>query len=637
VDGWDDPRERNVGGLRLFLVFALVIAAAYANSLSIGYRFDDWHVLEKNPAIRSLSSIPRFFVDPASTTVLPENMDLRPLLMTTFALNYALSGDAPWSWHVVNLLLHWLVVVLVFRIVRDHLWLGAERTAIAAAAALIVAVHPLNTEPVNYLSARSALLTAVFYLGAFDAGARDRWGPCALLFVCALLTKAIAVTLPLALLAHHLVAPRRTAVPWRFLAGLGVLAVAGLAYRTLLVPASTIASARQPGVTWWTYFMTQWSAYLYYVRLFLWPDALVVDRLDYPVAQSFLALRAWGSLVVLLGVAGLAWSVRRRQPALAFAVLWYLVALAAESTIFPLAEPVNEHRPYLGMLGLATAAALVLWQLSALAARRSAAAFTLLVALLTCALATATFARNWTWQDDYALWRDATEKAPQNARAWLNAGHAAMRRGLLDEARRFLLQAHALSPCYAYVQMNLSALAGRTGDAAESLRWADEAVGCNPGLALTHFYRGAALERLARFDEALAAYARTTALDPNHAGAWIGQGGVLERRSAWSEAVAAYDRAFAADPTDAEAAMRGALVRHYRLADAAGAVARYRTVLRLVPTHYGAHYQLAVALLAQGETAEAERAWQAFVPLAEALGDRASLDGAPEALRLSRR
>jgi tetratricopeptide (TPR) repeat protein len=112
---------------------------------------------------------------------------------------------------------------------------------------------------------------------------------------------------------------------------------------------------------------------------------------------------------------------------------------------------------------------------------------------------------------------------------------------------------------------------------------------------------------------------------------------VLERRSAWSEAVAAYDRAFAADPTDAEAAMRGALVRHYRLADAAGAVARYRTVLRLVPTHYGAHYQLAVALLAQGETAEAERAWQAFVPLAEALGDRASLDGAPEALRLSRR
>jgi tetratricopeptide (TPR) repeat protein len=622
---------------RPLLAFALVIAAVYANSLSIGYRFDDWHVLEKNPAIRSLANVPRFFVDPASTTVLPENMDLRPLLMTTFALNYALSGDAPWSWHVVNLLLHWLVVVLVFRIVRDHLWLGSERAAIAAAAALIVAVHPLNTEPVDYLSARSALLTAVFYLGAFDAGAREQRALCAFLLVLALLTKAIAVTLPLALLAHRLLAPRRTPVPWRFLAVLGVLAVCGLAYRTLLVPASTIASARQPGVTAWTYFMTQWSAYLYYVRLFLWPDALVVDRLDYPVAQSFFALRAWGSLLVLLGIGAFAWSMRQRQPALAFAVVWYFVALAAESTVFPLAEPVNEHRPYLGMLGLASAAVLVLWQLSTLATRRTAAAFTVVVALLTCALATATFARNWTWQDDYALWRDATVKAPANARAWLNAGHAAMQRGRLDEARRDLLQAHALSPCYAYVQMNLSALAARTGDAEGALRWADDGVRCNGTLALAHFYRAAALERLGHSDDALAAYARTTALDPNHASAWAGQGRMLEQRAAWSEAETAYERAFAADPTDAGPLMLGALVRHYRLGDPATAVERYRTVLRLVPTHYGAHYQLAVALLAKGDTAEAERAWQAFVPLAEALGDRGSLEGAPEALRVSRR
>jgi hypothetical protein len=52
------------------------------------------------------------------------------------------------------------------------------------------------------------------------------------------------------------------------------------------------------------------------------------------------------------------------------AILWYFVALAAESTIFPLAEPVNEHRPYLAMLGLGTVAALALWQLGAALARR---------------------------------------------------------------------------------------------------------------------------------------------------------------------------------------------------------------------------------------------------------------------------
>ena len=47
------------------------------------------------------------------------------------------------------------------------LWLGDDALAVAAASALVVALHPLNTEPVDYLSARSALLTTVFSLGAF--------------------------------------------------------------------------------------------------------------------------------------------------------------------------------------------------------------------------------------------------------------------------------------------------------------------------------------------------------------------------------------------------------------------------------------------------------------------------------------
>src|SRR5262249_18618423 len=150
-------------------LLALVIALAYANSLTIGYHFDDWHALQQNPFVRSLANVPRFFVDANTTTVLHENKDLRPILLTTFAFNHAISGDATWSYHVLNLILHWIASLLIYRIVRDHLWLGEERFAVAAAAALVVAVHPLKTEPLDYLSARSALLPTVFYLGAFYA------------------------------------------------------------------------------------------------------------------------------------------------------------------------------------------------------------------------------------------------------------------------------------------------------------------------------------------------------------------------------------------------------------------------------------------------------------------------------------
>src|SRR5262249_9216518 len=181
--------------------------------------------------------------------------------------------------------------LLIYRIVRDHLWLGEERFAVAAAAALVVAAHPLNTEPLDYLSARSALLTTAFYLGAFDAGVRGRRVACVVLFALAPLTTALAITFPLLLPAPPGPPPRRAQpaadrARWRaFRAVLGAGAAASVGYRLALVPSGALASAHQVGMTPRVYFMTEWSAYLYYLRLFLWPNALVVDRLDYPYAR----------------------------------------------------------------------------------------------------------------------------------------------------------------------------------------------------------------------------------------------------------------------------------------------------------------------------------------------------------------
>jgi len=618
------------------LLLAAAIAAAYSNGLDVPFVFDDWHTIEQNPAIRTPGRIPAYFVDPDTTTILHENKDLRPLLLVTMALNYQVSGDATWSYHVVNLILHWLVALLVFRIVRDHLWLGREGPPVALGTALIVALHPLNTEPVNYVSARSALLTAVFYLGAFDAACRDRRILCLVLAACAMLTKSIALTLPIVVLVHRLL-DRRRPIPWLFLGALAVVAAAGILYRWLLLPPWVVASARQPDVTPRIYFQTQWSALLYYLRLFIWPDALVVDRLDFPWARSLADVQAWGSLLALTVLAVAAWRLSRVRLAFGFCALWVAITLAPESSVFPLAEAVNEHRPYLAMLGLATITALALWLLATAVARRLRAprgwVYAVGVTFVATLLGAATHARTEVWRDNRALWVDATRKAPRNPRAWLNAGHAALSDGDLTDARRWLLEAHRLSPCYAYVQINLSALEARAGDDPASLRWADEAVRCNPGLALARAHRAATLERLGRTDEALAEYRETTRIDAAHAGAWLAQGKLLEGRGEWADAADAYDRALAADPTSTEAAMRAGLVRHYRLGDSATAVERYRTVLALDPAHYGAHYQLAVALLGAGRKDQALAAWASFAPMARALGDQRSIDGAPAELR----
>src|SRR5439155_23663613 len=150
------------------------IGAAYSGGFGIGFYFDDAIGIAHNPSIRSLRNIPSFFTDPYATWTDHTQVDLRPFLLITYAGNYAISGVRPWSYHALSLILHFIAATLVFVIVRDHVWWpaedrGAEGAARipAAAAALFFALAPLNSQPVDYIWARRALLCVTLYLGAF--------------------------------------------------------------------------------------------------------------------------------------------------------------------------------------------------------------------------------------------------------------------------------------------------------------------------------------------------------------------------------------------------------------------------------------------------------------------------------------
>ena len=595
------------------LVLAGVVAAAYSNSLDVPFAFDDWHAVEQNPAIRDLVNLPRFFTDPTTFSVLRENRDLRPLLVLSLALNYQVSGLAPWSYHLVNLVLHWLVCLLVFRIVRDHLWLGpGEAVPVALAAALLVAVHPLNTEAVNYVSSRSALLTTACYLGAFDAAVRRRWGLACLLAAAAMLTKSIAVTLPLAIVMYLLLdrAERRTSgFPWGPLAGLTAVAVAGVAYRLWLLPPSIFQTSRQADVTPLIYFRTQWSALLYYLRLFLWPNALVIDRLDYPWSRSWLDVQAWGSLLAIALIAAVVWRLARVRRAFAFAALWVPITLAAESSVFPLAEAVNEHRPYLAMLGLASFAALAIWLVADAAARRLAAPppwpFAVVVTGVVTLLGAATYARTEVWRDPLALWIDATRKAP------LKLAGMAQRRSRRDARGRPaagahdadgspspepLLRVRADEPGRARGPRGTPRRVAALGRRCGALQPRTRPGTCAPRRGL----------RAARPTRRRAG--RLSGSHPHRPGpcrGMAGAGTLLEARGdgppPWTRTIA---RSRSTRPTSTSqcAALSSCIASS---ASRRAAVERYRRVLASNPEHYGAHYQIAVALLATGRHDEA--------------------------------
>jgi hypothetical protein len=95
-------------GAGLVLIAALV---PHLNTLDGGFHYDDEHALERNIHLRQLSSIPGFFLDSGTFSAEPDMAMYRPLLQTTFALNYALTGYDTRSWHLVNVLLHGLAAM----------------------------------------------------------------------------------------------------------------------------------------------------------------------------------------------------------------------------------------------------------------------------------------------------------------------------------------------------------------------------------------------------------------------------------------------------------------------------------------------------------------------------------------------
>src|SRR5437867_3901143 len=250
--------------------------------------------------------------------------------------------------------------------------------------------------------------------------------------------------------------------------------------------------------------MSQWTALLYYVRLFVCPDALSMDH-DFPYTTSLASPRAWLALLVLLVSIALALRAVLRYPQVTFATAWFFVTLAPESSFAPLAEVVNDHRPYIASsLGLSVLLAWLVQRGAALTARPRATFAAVALALSIAAVPFDRY-RTWQWQDALRMWEDTVRKSPNNGRAWMNAGQNLMARGDLVAARRYLEHARQLTPRSPFVYMTLGLLEAREGHLEEALRAANEAVRLRPDYPPAHLLLGNVLARAGRTEEAGAA------------------------------------------------------------------------------------------------------------------------------------
>jgi protein O-mannosyl-transferase len=441
----------------LLLALPLVLAAgAYARVLGGGFVFDD-RTTALSPAVKNLAAQAR--------ALFPALLHGgRPVVDLSLAMNYAASGADAWSYHAVNIAIHLATVLLVFAFTLRTLQLaGVSRVrGPALAVAGIFALHPLHSQAVSYVSQRAESLASAFYLTtlllllAAERVARSpgrtllRIGAYCV-FLLGLGAKQIVVTMPLAYLLLAIAVPERSQAaprvswPKRLVVLAPFPATAGWYVRQLLVSVEghrDVGSA-VPGMTWWTYFLTQWKVLLIYLRLVLWPTGQCLDW-RYPVTTNLDAgtILAGVALAVIAGGAvAVLWRFRDKvgEDAAAariagFGVLWFFLLLAPTSSFVPIADVLVEHRVYLASWGIFAAVVLLLGRALARLGEKQKIVGALLVGVLWCTLALCLRSRNGVWEDPIGLWSDVVAKAPGNVRAHVQLAAAHQARGDLERA-----------------------------------------------------------------------------------------------------------------------------------------------------------------------------------------------------------
>lgn len=543
------------------IILALALLA-YSNSFGTGFHFDDYHQIVNNQHIRQLGNIPSFFRDASAASYELGQRGYRPLLYASFAVNYAVNYYWGPGYHEINLLLHLLNSLLVFLIAGAVFRAGGRERAFwpATIAASLFALHPVQTSAVTYVSGRSALLASFFCLASFLCFALFRSGAkgrrrvfltflAAAFFFAGLLSKETAICLPALFFVYDIlfVLPgREKSGRYNIFLYYIVLVAAAALYLAIRSVVLGYAAVGQVPISVHDYMLSEAKVFLLYLRLMLLPFNQNADyNLPLTTSAGFAVLI---SVLLIVSVAVLLLKARKKNPAVTFFGLWFLIALAPESSIFPILDVAVEYRLYFPAVGFIAALVSFLPErlfLEKKLAVGAAAAIVLLSGVLT-------FNRNAVWATEVSFWSDVAAKSPNSIRAHDNLGTALLNArdydGAIKEFRRAIPEGSGKNTAHVYV--NLGLLYEDTSRPGEAIECYRKAIDADPDSMEARENLGAVYNLSGRYAEAAAVLEEAVRLNPGYVWAHYNLAESYKRLGRRGDAVKEMEAAYKCLPDD---------------------------------------------------------------------------------------
>jgi hypothetical protein len=426
--------------------------------------------------------------------------------------NLALFGLKPWAFHALNAVVHAINATLLYFIARRVLSDDTHSTA-PLAAGVLFAAHPICSEAVLWASGVPELTFTLFSLASLLFFLQGRYALSGMVFFLSFLSKETAIALPLIMASYDFASSRRTGWTRRYRPFAAAM-VAYFALRLNALGSFAPEDVRYPMAAG-GYIMTACALMADYIKLLVFPVGLNILHTFRPVAEIGSREVVAIAIVALFSVAFVYSFVSRRARDLKIPLflVWILLPILPVLFTFQVREfPFSERYLYLPAAGLALLIGTMLGRISG--GKRAGLVVFIIIAVL---YSLGTLGRIPDWKNNFTLWSDAAQKAPDNFYTRYSLGVEYMARGENEAAAVELAEAARLKPDYFNAPYNLGLVYFKLGQLNESIaaNIAAAKIAKTPSdEALARVNTGNALAKSGRLVEAVDEYQRALEADP---------------------------------------------------------------------------------------------------------------------------
>ena len=572
-------------GIALLVILCSIV---YYNSLSNEFVYSDYGCIVENRYIKQTGRLIPDLFNLSYYKIAGLETSYRPVSTVSYFLIYSFAQLDPFYYHLASLLLHILNVVLVYVLANSII----QHRLKALIAGGLFASHPVLTEAVNCIAFNDDLLTTFFFLLSFLVYTRinaqqvkfrmGAYGLSLLFYLMGLLSKEMAITLPVVIVLYDLVLrdDGSEAPGFRYLlnilkkrasvyAGYAAISVFYLFLRFYLfkIPAESAKSSYGS--------LAERIVYLpdhlfNYIRLMVFPANLNADHMfSYP--DSFFSSVNLVGFAIVMALAGGGFYVHRYSKVAFFGLWWFLITILPVSNLIEIFHPLAERYLYLPLIGFCLVVPVLVFGLVGRLITRTPTAnlvSSILIVGLIGIFSAATIARNPVWQNNYSLWTKTLQASPHSLAANGGLGMVYMERGMLEEARRQFEIAIKLYPDHHKSYYNLGLIYHQTGDLNKSINYFNRSVALDPGSVRGHYNLATLYAKQGKMEPAIAHYTKVIELDPEMVEAHYNLGMAYAMKRQLERAVAQWEIVLKLEPR--HTAARNNLAKARRMLDSAG-------------------------------------------------------------------